>query len=292
MSIPDETLMAYADGELELAQRAEVEAALAADPTLVVRVQQHRALRKKLNAAFDPILMETVPDALVAKVFASPAETQGADSAASGSAATSGSAAAAASSAATPGATITDLRRVRAARAAEAKEAAASARRAQETPRGRWTWFEWAAVAASVATGAVIAHLALNTPEANRIGTKQGQLVAQADLAQALSTQLVVDQAADAPVQIGVSFKSKSGATCRTFTVKEQNVLGGLACREGDAWRVQVLANASPGANAQGGYKPAGGSMPAAIVTAVEQQIEGEALDAAGEEAARAQGWQ
>jgi anti-sigma factor RsiW len=267
MSIPDETLMAYADGELEPAQRAEVEAALAADPTLVIRVEQHRALRKKLNAAFDPILMETVPDALVAKVFASPP------------------------SAATPGATITDLRRVRAARAAEAKEAAAFARRAK-MPRVRWTWFEWAAVAASLATGAVIAHLALNTPEANRIGTQHGQLVAQADLAQALSTQLVVDQAPDAPVQIGVSFKSKSGDTCRTFTVKEQNVLGGLACREGDAWRVQVLANASSGANAQGGYKPAGGSMPAAIVTAVEQQIEGEALDAAGEEAARAQGWQ
>lgn len=278
--------MAYADGELEPAQRAEVEAALAADPTLVVRVEQHRALRKKLNAAFDPILMETVPDALVAKVFASPARTQGAGSTASGSPSATGSSAAAA------GATITDLRRVRAARAAEAKEAAASARRAHETPRGRWTWFEWAAVAASVATGAVIAHLALNTPEASRIGTKQGQLVAQADLAQALSTQLVADQPADAPVQIGVSFKSKSGENCRTFTVKEQNVLGGLACREGDAWRVQVLANASPGANAQGGYKPAGGSMPAAIVTAVEQQIEGEALDAAGEEAARAHGWQ
>ena len=91
MSIPDETLMAYADGELEPAQRAEVEAALAADPTLVVRVEQHRALRKKLNAAFDPILMETVPDALVAKVFASPAGTQGAGSAASGSTSTTGS---------------------------------------------------------------------------------------------------------------------------------------------------------------------------------------------------------
>ena len=74
MSIPDdETLMAYADGELEPAQRAAVEAALAADPTLVVRVEQHRALRRKLNAKFDRVLMETVPDALVAKILASSA---------------------------------------------------------------------------------------------------------------------------------------------------------------------------------------------------------------------------
>jgi hypothetical protein len=89
-----------------------------------------------------------------------------------------------------------------------------------------------------------------------------------------------------------VTFKSKTGTTCRTFTVKEQNVLGGLACREGESWRVQVLADASPGTNAQGGYKPAGGSMPAGVLTAVEQQISGEALDAAEEEAARARGWQ
>lgn len=271
MSIPDdETLMAYADGELEPAQRAVVEAALAADPTLVVRVEQHRALRKKLNTKFDRVLMETVPDALVAKVLASGA-------------------------AADRAATVTDLRRVRAARAAEAKEAAAAVARRADTPRPPWTWFEWAAIAASIATGAVIAHLALNAPDASRIGTEHGQLVAQADLAQALSSQLAIDQPADAAVQIGVSFKSKSGDTCRTFTVKEQNVLGGLACHEGNEWQVQVLANASPaGTNAQsgGGYKPAGGSMPTAVITAVEQQISGEALDAAGEEAARARGWQ
>src|SRR5689334_9460733 len=141
MTIPDETLMAYADGELEPAQRAEVEAAIAADPQLAARVEQHRALRRKLNAAYDPILMETVPDALVASVRNT-------------------SAAAAGTAANDRAATVTDLRRVRAARAAEAKEAAASARRA-EMPRKPWTWFEWGAMAASVAAGAVIAHLAM-----------------------------------------------------------------------------------------------------------------------------------
>jgi hypothetical protein len=137
----------------------------------------------------------------------------------------------------------------------------------------------------------VIAHLALRSPEANRFGTERGQLVAQADLSQALTTQLASDQPTSAPVQIGVSFRSRSGDTCRTFTVRGQHALGGLACREGDVWHVQVLADVPSGANDQGGYRPAGGAMPPAVVTALEQQINGEPLDAAGEAAARARGW-
>lgn len=271
MTIPDETLMAYADGELEPAQRAEVEAAIAADPQLAARIEQHRALRRKLNAAYDPILLETVPNTLVASVRNAPAAAAGT--------ATSEHAA-----------TITDLRRVRAARAAEAKEAAASARRA-DVSRRPWTWFEWGAMAASVAAGAVIAHLAMKSPDASRIGTERGQIVAQADLSHALTTQLASDQPESAPVQIGVSFKSKSGDTCRTFTVRERSVLGGLACREGDTWHVQVLANVPASANGPGGYKPAGANMPSAVLTAVEQQIDGDPLDAVGEAAARARGW-
>jgi hypothetical protein len=287
MTIPDETLMAYADGELEPAQCAEVEAAMAADPAVAARVEQHRALRRKLNAAFDPILLETVPNALVATVHSMPGATVHGPTTAPGA-----TAAGAATAPGSPGgATITDLRRVRAARAAEAKEAAASARRA-ETPRRPWTWVEWSAMAASIAAGAVIAHLAFNTPDASRVGTNAGRLVAQGDLEQALSRQLASDQPADAPVQMGLSFKSKSGDTCRTFTVKERDILGGLACRQGDKWHVQVLANVPPNPNSTGGYKPAGGNMPPAVLTAVQEQIEGEPLDAAAEAAARTRNWQ
>jgi anti-sigma factor RsiW len=270
MSIPEETLMAYADDELEPAQKAEVEAAIAGDPQLAARVERHRALRKKLNAAFDPILLETVPDTLVTSVRTTPATPPGVMP--------------------ERGATITDLRRVRAARAAGAKESAASARRRVDTPQRPWTWFEWGAMAASIAAGAVIAHLVLRTPDVSRIGTEGGQLIAQGDLADALSAQLVSEQPADAPVQIGVSFRSKAGDTCRTFTMRETHVLGGLACREGNRWRVPVLADA-PAASSAGGYKPAGGSMPAAVLKAVEEQISGEPLDAEGEAAARSRGW-
>ena len=274
MTISDETLMAYADGELEAAQRAEVEVALAADPQLARRVEQHQALRKKVRASFDPVLLETVPDALITAIrsapAASPVESQ--------------------KGAPRGDATVTDLRRVRAARAAEAKEAAASARRVQVS-RPPWTWVEWGTMAASVVVGAVIAHFVLISPGSNRIGTNGGQLVAQADLAAALSTQLASSQQASAPVQIGVSFRSKAGDSCRTFTVKDQSPLGGLACRQGNAWHVQVLASLPAGAAGNGGYKPAGGGIPAAVIASVEQQIKGEPFDAAAEAAAVANGW-
>lgn len=71
MNITDEVLMAYADGELDAAASAEVEAALAADPALAERVQEHRALRAQLQSAFDPVLEESVPDHLIAAAKAS-----------------------------------------------------------------------------------------------------------------------------------------------------------------------------------------------------------------------------
>jgi hypothetical protein len=43
-------------------------------------------------------------------------------------------------------------------------------------------------------------------------------------------------------------------------------------------------------ADGDGSYK--GGGLPSAVLTAVGQQIKGEPLDAAGEAAARARGWQ
>jgi anti-sigma factor RsiW len=276
MTIPDETLMAYADGELDAPARAEVEAAMAENPQLARRVEQHQALRKKLGAAFNPTLLETVPDSVVAAIRLAPAASPAPSESQQG--------------AAPREATVTDLRRVRAARAAEAKEAAASVRRTQ-VPRRPWTWVEWGAMAASVAVGAVIAYLTLNAPDANRVGTRRGELVAQADLADALSNQLAGSQPANTPVQIGVSFRSKSGENCRTFTVKDENPFGGLACLQGDTWRVQVLANLQSGATSNGAYKPAAGSMPVAVIAEVDRQIAGEPLDAAAETAARARGW-
>lgn len=64
MRIDDAMLMAYADGELEAAARAEVEAAIAADPALQARVEAHRALRTTVSGAYAGVADEPVPDRL------------------------------------------------------------------------------------------------------------------------------------------------------------------------------------------------------------------------------------
>ncbi|MBC7983706.1 MAG: zf-HC2 domain-containing protein, partial [Candidatus Obscuribacterales bacterium] len=61
MNITDEMLMAYADGELDVATRAEIERAIAANSELAKQVAGHRALRIQLNNTFDSVLAEAVP---------------------------------------------------------------------------------------------------------------------------------------------------------------------------------------------------------------------------------------
>ncbi len=65
MTISDETLMAYADGELDAAARASVEAAMQQDPEIGKRVARHRALRETMRGAFSAVLDEPVPERLI-----------------------------------------------------------------------------------------------------------------------------------------------------------------------------------------------------------------------------------
>ncbi|MDQ8754715.1 zf-HC2 domain-containing protein [Sphingosinicella sp. LHD-64] len=64
MAITDDRLMAYLDGELDAAARAEVEAALDADAELQAKMETQRKLRARLSARYDPVAEEEVPDHL------------------------------------------------------------------------------------------------------------------------------------------------------------------------------------------------------------------------------------
>ena len=66
MTISDETLMAYADGELDAAAQAAVERAMQTDPQIEQRVAQHRALRRRVQSAYAADLSEGVPERLLA----------------------------------------------------------------------------------------------------------------------------------------------------------------------------------------------------------------------------------
>jgi hypothetical protein len=246
MSIPDDMLMAYVDGELSAEDRARVEAGMRADPGVAQRVSQHQALRGNLRAAFDGVLKEPVPDRLLA--------------AARGSAG------------------VADI--ATAARAREAKHEARAKR--------RWSWPEWGAIAASLVIGVILTRVSLQSQEAAPFTSQQGQLVAHGALADVLSNELAITQPRSAATQVGLSFRATSGSYCRTFTLREGEAFAGLACREGDAWHIDVLARTDA---ASGDYAQAGSALPAAVLSAIEQQIDGEPLDAASEARAKEAGW-
>ena len=116
------------------------------------------------------------------------------------------------------------------------------------------------------------------------IEAEAGRLVASAGLENALYARL-----ASAPVEsgprIGLTFRDKSGAICRTF---EDQAASGLACREGGDWRIRSLFQAPEGQATD--YRMASGPDPQ-LMEAVDASIDGDPFDAAEEKAAAERGW-
>ena len=65
MKFSQDTLMAYADGELDRETRRAIEAEMAIDPQVAREVERQRALRADVGAAFAGVLDEQVPDRLL-----------------------------------------------------------------------------------------------------------------------------------------------------------------------------------------------------------------------------------
>jgi hypothetical protein len=123
------------------------------------------------------------------------------------------------------------------------------------------------------------------------VTSRGGQLLANSVLSHALSEQLASTQTDQSAVRVGVSFKSKAGTYCRTFTAHESTTLAGLACRDHDDWRVQVLAQTTSTPENNTAYRQAGSALPKSVLQAVDDNISGEPLDAAAESAAREKNW-
>lgn len=147
----------------------------------------------------------------------------------------------------------------------------------------RRPWLTPMAMAASLVLGLALGQL---VPRGGgEFGTADGAIVARGPLAEALDTQLASAQPADAATRIGVSFARADGSLCRTFASAGTS---GLACREGDDWRMVATAAAGP---AQRGELRQAGSDSPIVLQAAQELMAGEPLDEAAERRARDGGW-
>jgi hypothetical protein len=257
MSFNDETLMAFADGELDEPTRSEVERAMRTNPALEAKVRQHIALRNDVFRAFAHVLDEPVP--LRLKQVEQVAQVAQVDQMGQT-------------------AKVVQLDTVRSAM-----------KSVVEVPR-RWSWPDWGAMAATLVVGVLAGAMGLNslrgeTQLASAVGSN-GTLVARGALDKALTRQLASAQPAGTAVKIGVSFASRDGRYCRSFTI---GASAGLACRSGSEWEIAVLAPSS--AASDGTYRQAGSAMPPAVLEAIDARAAGASLDAQGEQAAAQRGW-
>lgn len=254
MSFSDETLMAYADGELDERTRREVEQAMLHDPAIADKVRQHKALRSNVFGAFAGTLDEEVPQRLHA--------------------------------AARTGKVIhlDSVRQVRTPPPPPTTKAPVLEKPSWRRQPG------WGALAATLVVGVLAGTMgsqALNDGDQLAAFDKEsGILAAQGKLERALSQQVAGIPGRDPGVKVGITFLSKDGAYCRSFMLP---TTAGLACRHEGAWEIPVLTNGPMGTNSE--YRQASSALPAAVLEAIDARIEGKPLDAAGERAAHKQDW-
>ena len=270
MTISDETLMAYADGELDAAAREAVESAMREDPRIAASVARHRGLRLQVQAAYAAELSEEVPQRLLAAARGTVAKGAVAKGARENGAVENGA---------------LDVERG----VANLRDAVRAAPDRGAARRRRWRTMT--SLAASVIAGVAVGFLIWGRAGSPFVRGVGGELLARGQLAQALTSQLVAEQSSRSGVLIGLSFLAKSGDYCRTFALAAAVPQSGLACRHGERWQVRALIQGSGGTDRSSEYRTAGSSMPPAILSLVQGQIAGEPLDPAGERAARQRDW-
>ena len=259
MMISEETLMAFADGEADQPTRLAVEQAMREDPSIARRIARHRALRERLQRETAIELAEPVPDRLLAVLREMPG-------------------------------TVVNLRDARTARARAAKLYADKNSNPGRPARLSGFWRRAAAIAASVLVGLGIGY-GVWQGDGLPIGRgAAGTLVAKGFLGNALSHQLASEQASTGAVRIGVSYVAKSGEYCRAFTLAGSVPAAGIACQHAGQWQIDALTQGSGGHG--DAYRTAATTLSPAILKMIEDDIQGEPLDAAAETAARQHGWQ
>lgn len=251
MTVPDEEVFAFVDGELPPEAMARIEAAMATDPQLALRVETQRSLRRLLSGAHAGAGRGSAPRSTTSVAEPPPVSKP-------------------AEVIAFPGA-----------QAKKAKDKDKAKPREPKLPKPAGAADRglpvWVGLAACLIVGLAIGRLAA-PPPVTLSGADDPAPLAAGPLAQALNTQ-ASGQAAT-PVRISLSFKTASGVYCRAFQASGRSPLAGVACRDADAWRVRAVTPAAPGSVTS-----------AAVLAVVGAMTAGPPLDPAGEAKAKAAGW-
>jgi hypothetical protein len=156
----------------------------------------------------------------------------------------------------------------------------AAARRSREART--WRLPQWAAIAATLAIGVFAGTMVPKETNAP-VEVQDGKVYAATALDDALNTQLA--SAPNGSVRIGLTFRDRSGAICRSFS---ETATSGLACRDGDRWQVRGLFAAPE--SQSGPYRMAAGMDPN-LATLIDSTMAGEPFGADQERSAQARNW-
>lgn len=156
--------------------------------------------------------------------------------------------------------------------------------------RGRWQPPQWAALAAALVLGVIVAPWARQALSPELLQPSPRGLVAGGELAHALDRRLASDiqPGTDRAITTGLSFRARDGRYCRSFALPAR-ALAGLACRDADGWQLAALGQSVP---VEGELRRAASPLPPALLAEIDARLDGEPLDAAGERAARDAGWE
>lgn len=271
--LSDKTLMAYADGVLDPAERTAVEAELREHPEYRLKVAKFRATLEPVQRAIDGDLDKARLAALAAKIRRAEERSPTADD---------------------PGARIVKLPGRRAPTAASAPRAYAPL-----------------ALAASLALviGGGLGWLARGAPEPaplaapGLVAFDDGSLVAAGPLAKLLETassgtalRASLSNGAAWQLKASFSFRSVDGAPCRRYEMDRDPSarFAGYACRGADGrWSVRAQARLPAALENKPGedYTPAGDDQDAALDAAVSAAMDGEMLPATEEARLIAGAW-
>ena len=256
MSFSDETLIAYAVGELDDATRRAVEDAMRRDSSIARRVA-------RLRAARDDVFADQAPSNATMR---------------------------------SQQAKVVQLAAVRAQRVATQQAARKAVRRHLGWREwGALTAVLVLGLAVGKFGLAAWQPAWLTDPDKlpTTVISRNGMLVAQGKLDTVLTQQMGGAAPSEGDVRVGLSFLSNEGGYCRTFTVVglSQDLVG-VACRASAEWRIPVMVQNVRPSSQMGAYRMAGTEMPTAVLEVIDQRIVGGMLDTRAELEALRRNWQ